>query len=313
MVPLDRVVTVEAVREVAVVQTRQVEVLKEVDVGVREETLKTVEVREEVAVPVEVRRDVIKQVNVHTEKPVVHEVEVAREVPLEVRVPAEPVVVPIVKVVQVEAVSHHPSLYQRTAGGYKVWDHARNDINRELYHGVVDWSWARIALDARMRQRRLDELGIISMYERGTPWPNPVATGWGRWTESHRREIYGPVGDGRGQRHLPASSLEPGRPAFTSGVTPTPVVPRYNKVLGPHAFAPRRAPPGMERTRRQEAFFFARRAHEEAKAGGYVRVPEALPYALGWPTTSGHAGKSIRAERDAVASLGKASGGSGVG
>ena len=52
--------------------------------------------------------------------------------------------------------------------------------------------------------------------------PPPLATGWGRWTESHRRDIYGPVGDARGYRHLPASSLDPGRMGYTSGVHPTP-------------------------------------------------------------------------------------------
>jgi len=91
--------------------------------------------------------------------------------------------------------------------------------------GISDHGVATRAVSATVRSAALAaRVPGIARASRGVPWvPHTVATGWGRWTETHRRSIYGPVGDGRGQRHLPASSLEPGRPSYTSGVTPSPL------------------------------------------------------------------------------------------
>eukprot|EP00325_Prymnesiales_sp_UTEX-LB-985_P005849 CAMPEP_0174696906 /NCGR_PEP_ID=MMETSP1094-20130205/2922_1 /TAXON_ID=156173 /ORGANISM="Chrysochromulina brevifilum, Strain UTEX LB 985" /LENGTH=264 /DNA_ID=CAMNT_0015893777 /DNA_START=28 /DNA_END=823 /DNA_ORIENTATION=- len=127
--------------------------------------------------------------------------------------------------------------------------------------------------------------------------PHPLATGWGRWAESHRRSIYGPIGDGRGQRHLPASSLDPGCPSYTSGVTPTAVGPpgserdgavrgewavkarQHQKTWGAHAFGKATAPYPTALIEREEARFFATREGEDATAGGYAGTslgPEAV-------------------------------------
>ena len=267
-IAVDRIQPVEVAREVIKEVVSEVEVPKEVQVEVlREKTPSKVE-RVEVVKPVEVIKHVPKEVKVHTERPVVETIDVVREVPVTVKEPA-PFKVPVVKVVQLEAESGQPpGIYQRTAGGYKVWNHDGDDIDHGIFRGHFDWVWSK---EARATQRRMDELGLIwGATGKSALVPPPLATGWGRWTESHRRSIYGPVGDARGQRHLPASALDPGMPAYTSGVTPTGIVPRYNKVLGPHAFPLRPAPaappvplPGA----------LATREYIDARAGGYALTP----------------------------------------
>jgi len=275
---------VDVLRKVPVLTTERVEVLKEVEVEVRIETRVGELRREKVLQPV----DVVREVQLPVRQIIETEVDVA-----------VPTRVPVIKVVQVEA---RPELYQRTAGGYKVWDAQRADINHALFRGLLEQWVSDLAPDkttadataVRAVKRRMDQLGLSNLgvaaavRVRDVPagLPPPVATGWGRWTESHRRAIYGPVGDGRGQRHIPPSSLEPGRREYTSGVTPTPVGPpdadshperglwevrkrQHQKGFGPHAFAPGgfpRPPMGKE-----ERHFFASKAHSEATAGGHLK------------------------------------------
>lgn len=56
-----------------------------------------------------------------------------------------------------------------------------------------------------------------------------MATGWSRWTKSHARDLYHPIGgdpaSGVGQRHIGLSKLDPGAEGFASGVHPTPIAP----------------------------------------------------------------------------------------
>ena len=347
--PVLREVVKEVVREVRVPVVEQRVVVKEVErvveklverevakpVEVVREVLKLVESRVEVPKPVEMkqvvatstgemrREEVVKVVEVVKEQVVVTKETVERP---RVEVVQVPVQVPIVKIVQVERV--HPDLYQRTAGGYKVWDGRKNDISHELFRGILD-QWVDVhhgpdSEGARAARRRMDELDISALSiakprqsreaaraaraAHGAPAargpaspprarvhgvpsgvPPPVATGWGRWTESHKREIFGPVGDGRGQRHLPSSSLEPGKPSYTSGVTPTLIGPpdveanperglwevqrrQHQKGTGPHSFPARAGAYPTSQTRREEGHFFATRAQADATAGGHVRA-----------------------------------------
>ena len=100
----------------------------------------------------EVVRELTKCVPVIKE--VVKEVEVIKEVPVEV-VKWEAVKVPAVKIVEVSRAGV-PQLYQRTGGGYKVWDFGKGpmgDINEDLFRGVLS------PLD-RATQRRMNALGL---------------------------------------------------------------------------------------------------------------------------------------------------------
>lgn len=248
----------------------------------------------------EVLREIPKVRDVEVE--VLKEIAVRHECPpVEVQVP-RPVAVPIVKVVQVDA--RPSSIYQRTAGGYKVWHHERNDINEELFRGIIDRSTP--AAKRRMAELGLHEPSAAAARAKrpGVPVgvPAPVATGWGRWTESHRREIYGPVGDGRGQRHIPLSSLEPEMATYTSGVTPTAVGPpdesnlrgmweldkrQVEKQWGPHSFggAAPTPPYPTDMTLMDEQDHFGQRGHAHATAGGYTPpiplAPAVIPSGVG--------------------------------
>ena len=156
-------------------------------------------------------------------KEVVKEVEVIKEVPVEVT-SWKAIKVPVVKIVEVKPYGM-PQLYQRTGGGFKVWDFNKGpqgDINEDLFRGVMS------PLDATT-QRRMNALGLDTPSRDGRYLAAPMATGWSRWTKSHARDLYHPVGgthaSGMGQRHINLSYLDPGSEGFTSGVTPTAITP----------------------------------------------------------------------------------------
>lgn len=74
-------------------------------------------VREEVVKPIEVIREVAREVEVVIEKPpTLQPVEVVKEVPVVLREDV-PMLVPVVKIVQVHKEFEQPTIYQRTAGG----------------------------------------------------------------------------------------------------------------------------------------------------------------------------------------------------